>query len=490
MKNKLGCFFVIGLAFFCQLSIIFGVTYPPLIDLPNHMARHVLEYNWLHSTLSSPFYEIHYQILPNLGGDIIVPVLLMFLMPLTAVKVFLVFCNLMFWFGGSFYILQSNHYRSSALIASLLLLPFVFNSSFFFGFLNYYSGLGLAFLVLVHFKHMWYRSHFVFTDLIFHTLLVCILFLWHLSAWGIYGLIMFCHILVDSFDRYRQQKNLSLILARAFTALLPALISLGLLCFYLFSQSIVDTENIEWGGVLRKITLPLRQFGIYNIAMGISFIFLWASAIVCFFGFRWRLVKYQINFLSICVLALASILIPDQISNESSSDLRVWPAIVICALAIIGSMSASRIRLGLVLLTLCLLTRYASIYLAWKALDERLKSAAISFNVFEPYSRVLPIILSPTAKEFPEKHFLGWAVISKNIYMPTLFANHEQPLKLKLNCPILLMKTNNAWTIEDAKVRACYDYVWVYNPKFEQLILPLSYEQVYKTIDLSVYRVH
>src|SRR5260370_37533542 len=75
-----------GAALLALFSVpVFSTVLPPLFDYPNHLARF-----WLLLTGGNAFYELRWVPLPNLGGDLIVP-LLAWLLPLDlAGKLFLV----------------------------------------------------------------------------------------------------------------------------------------------------------------------------------------------------------------------------------------------------------------------------------------------------------------------------------------------------------------------------------------------------------------
>ena len=67
-RIKLWCWSLAGLTFLVQAYLILSQEFVPLYDLPNHMARHYLEALALAGEPLPPFYDIHYQVLPNLGA--------------------------------------------------------------------------------------------------------------------------------------------------------------------------------------------------------------------------------------------------------------------------------------------------------------------------------------------------------------------------------------------------------------------------------------
>ena len=144
-----------GLTWALLLCALWSPTYVPLFDLPNHMARHYLEYLMFSGGELPRYYLIEYGVLPNLGTDLIAPPLFAAFGPLAASKVLLTLCVFLYWLGPAVFVWQHGGFSPAAFAASLLLLPWVLSSQFFWGFINYYSGIGLAFLVLVQYCRLW-----------------------------------------------------------------------------------------------------------------------------------------------------------------------------------------------------------------------------------------------------------------------------------------------------------------------------------------------
>ncbi len=155
---------------------------PPLSDYVNHLARmHVI------ATLSrnpqlAQYYEIDWQVIPNLTMDLIVPLLARFMNIYLAGQVFLV---------GMFALIVSGVLSlNRALIGRwsvfpLLAFPLLYNYVFLVGLMNYIFGIGLALWALAG----WIALRERFWPLRFALSTVCVpaLFFCHLSALGIYG---------------------------------------------------------------------------------------------------------------------------------------------------------------------------------------------------------------------------------------------------------------------------------------------------------------
>src|ERR1700683_3947652 len=90
---------IVLLTWLAQACIIWTPTYPPLVDLPDHMARHYLEAQTLAGQPLPDGYAVVWGVLPNLGGDFLIPLLLLVMSPLTAAKGFLTLSVWLYWLG-------------------------------------------------------------------------------------------------------------------------------------------------------------------------------------------------------------------------------------------------------------------------------------------------------------------------------------------------------------------------------------------------------
>jgi hypothetical protein len=156
---------------------------PPLSDYINHLARmHVL------ATLSTDpqlakFYEIDWQVIPNLTMDLIVPLLARFMNVYLAGQVFIVAMFVLIISG----ILALNR----ALIGRwsvlpLFAMPLLYNYVFLVGLMNYIFGVGISLWALTGWIVV--REYVWPIRLMLSAACVVILFFCHLSALGIYGI--------------------------------------------------------------------------------------------------------------------------------------------------------------------------------------------------------------------------------------------------------------------------------------------------------------
>src|SRR5438105_498460 len=170
-----------GVALLALFSVpIFSAVLPPLFDYPNHLARF-----WLLLTGGNAFYEVGWAPLPNLAGDLIVP-LFARLVPLElAGKLFLVLSFALI-LGGAAWLnrMVSGGWR----LWPLLTVAFLYNRQFLWGFINYLFGLGAALCGLALWLALERRD--AWSRLVAAALVALLCFFSHIAAFGVYALMI------------------------------------------------------------------------------------------------------------------------------------------------------------------------------------------------------------------------------------------------------------------------------------------------------------
>ncbi len=479
-------FFAIGV----QIVLVWSVNFPPLHDAPNHMARHFLESEYLFKGNTSPFYTIDYKILPNLGGDLVIPPLLAVFSPVVAFKVFLSLAVTLYWVGPALFIWQYGNYSAGSMAASLLLLPLNMSSAFFWGFLNYYTGVGLAFLVLVHFIATARRTRPAVLALLLHAALVTLLFFWHLAAVLIYGVVMAAYNAEILWDSWRSRTFKSGLM-RAFVLSLPIVPSLFLYGIYAATKS---TDANYWGTWLHKFTLPFVLFRTYSATADVVVGLLWLLACVAFFGLLWRGQQKLWLWIAIAAFAFLTLAVPVGWGSTFNADARLLPPLMVCILAAAGRCELYRFGQGACILLVALLIRYGSVYWAWSNLDVRLTQLDTAFQKIPAGSRVMTISGQAAdvelEKERPENVFAAWLVPLRGAFVPGLYAyRDQQPLVLKRDDKIYARLNGNEIIVDEQLTRANYDFVWIFNPGHKSVSIPNNFKKIFEGDDVMVWRV-
>lgn len=155
---------------------------PPLSDYVNHLARmHVIASIGRDADLSR-FYEIDWQIIPNLMMDLVVPRLTAFMTVYHAGQVFTIAAFVLIASGT---LTLNRVLFGSWSVMPLISLPLLYNHLFLVGVMNYLFGIGLALWGLA----LWIvlRERFWPIRLLVSAVFVMGLFFCHLFAVGVYG---------------------------------------------------------------------------------------------------------------------------------------------------------------------------------------------------------------------------------------------------------------------------------------------------------------
>jgi len=191
---------VMAAAFTLLISIpIWTHPLPPLSDYVNHLARMQVIATIAKNARLAHFYEIDWQIIPNLPMDIIVPVLARFMKIYLAGQVFMVGIFVLI-VSGALALNRALVGRWSAL--PLFAIPLLYNYVFLVGLMNYIFGIGVALWALAGWIAVRERAWPIRYGL--STACVVALFFAHLSALGIYGIGVLSYELLQLWQRRRE----------------------------------------------------------------------------------------------------------------------------------------------------------------------------------------------------------------------------------------------------------------------------------------------
>jgi hypothetical protein len=175
---------VLFVAFTLLISIpVWTHPLPPLSDYVNHLARMHVIATLAKNPLLAQYYDIDWQVIPNLTMDLIVPLLGRFMNVYLAGQVFIVAMFAMI-IGGTLALNRALIGRWSAM--PLFAFPILYNYVFLVGLMNYIFGIGVALWALAGWIAVRERAWPLRMAL--SAASVVVLFTCHLSALGIYGI--------------------------------------------------------------------------------------------------------------------------------------------------------------------------------------------------------------------------------------------------------------------------------------------------------------
>jgi hypothetical protein len=347
---------VLGMAMALALAPVFVTTIPPLADYPNHLARmHVIATRGVDADLAR-YYEIHWQIIPNLIMDMVVPLLTRVTDIYHAGQAFAVICVLLVATG----VLALNRALFGGWpVIGLAALPLLYNHIFLVGLMNYWFGVGLALWAMAAWVALRERPWRLLASAIF----AVGLFFSHIFAVGVYGLAL----LAFELWRLRQRRSVPLGARLADFAMtgLPLLPAIALL---LASPTSRLAGTNEWSLAAKVdglyfVISTYSQFVDLTLAAGLIAVLAWAA-------FLRELKVHPAAWILLGLGALVYLAMPNVTHTAYLVDQRLPIAIILIALAFIRLQAPDRLAEGGIVLALFFLlaVRIVEVGINWSVL--------------------------------------------------------------------------------------------------------------------------
>jgi hypothetical protein len=315
-----------GLAFaLIALSILplLWPDVPPLLDLPGHIGRYRVQLDLASSPDLQQYYGFHWQVIGNLGVDLLVQALAPLLGLETTVKLIVLTIPAL-TVGGLLWVAYEVHGRVPP--TALFALPFAYNFPFLFGFVNFALAMALAlnafalWLRLARLHHLWLRAG-VFVPI------SGVLWVAHAFAWGTLGVLAFSAELVRQVDNGRN------IVSAGFRAAFHCLVLTPPVALMLAWRSEAGGTTGDWFNWEAKwswIVMALRdRWQLFDISsLALVFLLLLFAAVSRKLTFSRNLVA------SALFLALVFVLLPRIVFGSAYADMRLAPYVF--AIALIG----------------------------------------------------------------------------------------------------------------------------------------------------------
>jgi hypothetical protein len=200
-RGKIAILFVVLMAI-VSIPILLHPL-PPISDYVNHLARmHIIATINTDPDLAR-YYEIDWQVIPNLTMDLIVPVFERVMNVYLAGQVYAILSFALI-LSATVALHRQLYGRWSAL--PLIAFPLLYNHIFLVGTMNYVFGIGLALWALVAWVGL--RERALALRLVVSSLFVLVLFFCHLFALGVYGLGLLAFELQRLWSAYARRRRL------------------------------------------------------------------------------------------------------------------------------------------------------------------------------------------------------------------------------------------------------------------------------------------
>lgn len=388
---------------------------PPLSDYVNHLARmHVLATLPKNPALAS-FYQIDWQVIPNLTMDIIVPLLARVMNIYVAGQVYIVTMFALI-ISGTLVLNRALIGRWSVL--PLFALPLLYNYVFLVGLMNYLFGIGVALWALAGWVALRERSwplRFVLS-----TGCVVLLFFCHLSALGIYGIGV---LSFEVWQLWQRRSDPWLGRAAAFVAGgLPFLAAAPLL----YASPTLQLASSTYWNQRGKVDGLMYVITTYSDIAAFALLAVIISSMV--WAIRHRVLRFHPMVWSLLIVgAVVYLALPQVMFDTYMADQRV-PIGVTFMLIGCGDLELRRRmvrRAFLIVLIVLIAGRSLEISFNWSQLSDSTSEMRSSLRRVLPGSKVFVAYadnsLGDDVRDFGLVHAASIATIERNALVTTIF---------------------------------------------------------------------
>lgn len=421
-----------GLAVMAAVMLVplLSVTIPPLTDLPNHISRlHILATLGDDPDLQKN-YVTSWGMIPNLAIDVLGLALTHVTSPYVAGKVFAVLAFVTALLG--MYALHYTVHRSVNVWSGAIFFV-AYNQTFMFGLLNFYFGVGLAFLLLAAWIR--YEGKRPALKLWLFPIGALVLYFSHLLAFGLYGLLIAGYEL--SVLLRDGERRVPVLLRRAIRTGWQFLFPFVLLLFTAGTGTQLS-GGTHYGSPLNKLLSLLAPFRVYVETVDlVTILFLIALVSVAWWKKQLRIGPgLGVPLLATAVLALAT---PSVLLSIFGVDQRFA---VVAAMLLFAAMRIELpVRSPAVLLLATgmalLVWRAADLTIHWRAFDAQFAELRGAAKVMDRGASVLPVQrqrgenlrIEPLGSHFTYWHAASLAVVERSLFNPQTFTARHQPIK-------------------------------------------------------------
>lgn len=328
---------------FAALASALPLLWPdvaPLVDLPGHMARYRVQLDGGQHPWLLEWYNFRWQLIGNLGVDLLVePLAPIFGLEL-AVKL-IVMAIPPLTVAGLLWIAREVHGRIPP--SALFALPLAYSYPFHFGFVNFALSMALALNLFALWLRLGRTGHLKLRAALFVPL-SCLLWVCHTFGWGVLGVLAFSAEMVRQHDRMTERvAGLSYwnrlrrghwpeAWFRAAVGCIPLALPIVLMVFWRSGEHVTGqtADWFNWRAKARWAVMILRdRWMVFDLACTAIVYLILGSA------FRDKTIAYSRNLALSAVFLLAVYLVlPRVVFGSAYADMRLVPFAV--AIAIIS----------------------------------------------------------------------------------------------------------------------------------------------------------
>lgn len=479
----------------CTLPVLFLAT-PPLIDVLGHTGRFALQTGLEAHPWWQQFYSFHWQVIGNLGADLLVQLVHPVLGLQASVRLAVILVPLI---AGSAILLLSHAFHRRVTPFAVMALTLIYGLPFTWGFLNFSLAMALALLAF----WLWLRLSQTGRPRMRTLAFLCIsLAIWtcHTFGWAFLGILCTAECLV----RAKVTERLMPALLRTGWDCLPLLAPLAPMLAWRGTASQTDTNG--WFDFAQKAEWIVKVLRLdWQLADMLSAAILLLAVVAG--GLVRRIRVAPVPAAAAALAALAFVLLPGQIFGSVYADMRLTPYVFVLGLLMLRDDGSPGLHKALMAGAVVFLTlRLALTMHVYREREMLIERQLAALQAIPEHSRVAMLVGMPCPKDWalPWYSHLGslaltrkeilvndqWANASMNpltVHYPQAgpFATDDRQLFQPARCRRLATLSQ---ALQALPTRA-FTHVWVVGAAPERIPQHIALIRVWRGDDAAVFRV-
>lgn len=488
----------------CLLYPVVSNNVPPLLDYAGHISRIAVLYDLIHGTGFSDMYRVHLAVVPNLAVDgIVLGLMELGLSVEIAGRCFLAL-TLVALASGVVVLHYATFRRFS--VWPVLALAFIYQEIFFYGFINYLFGVGLAFCS----AGLWRLTERRSLATGGAVLLICslALFFCHLlTLLLMLGMVIGMELGGLLWPGRARAEHVSRLVVAVIAGGLP-------LVLLLFAPLIADNAPPTLASAMQQLSmsaLRLRLSGLLSVAWGYNHALDLASILcvllVAGYGVVAGIARCDVRmFLPIAGLLVIYLLVPDGWFDTATLPERlpmVIAMMVVTATDLVAVRRWQRVVLPLIIVVLALV-RGTVVERAWQSANAAFAPVLAALETLPEGSRIYTAVafkgdFGAIARR-PYYELPGYAAIYRHAFYPHTFAIASQNIVIRQPAYEAAPEMPHNYRVDrpkwiapanpyDPVLLAFYDYALVVNPDYWPTQPPANVVPVLTGPDYTLFRI-
>ena len=397
------------LLFACAVPLLL-VEFPPLVDLFGHLGRYAIQTELAERPELQPYFSYRWQLVGNLGADLLVEVLAPILGLEPTVRLIVLSTQLL---AASGILAISTVLHGRITPFAICALPLIYAFPFQYGFLNFSLSMGVAMLAFGTWLHL-RQSQAAWRATLFLALAGLLAWLCHAFGWGFLGLLCGSASLHARWTQGRRGADLVLRVLADCGVLLLAIVPM-----MVWRTASAGADTNEWSVLLKIVWLTSVFRAGPPLLDWLSAGFL-AAVVVA--GFVLRPIRVHGAMAIAALLCLAAFLaLPARVFGSYYADMRLVPYTLVAALLALSAPKLSRAgkRITLIAAFLFLGTRIGATSVDFVEKDRLVQANLPALEAIPRGARVVNFAVEKCGFQWrlnPLRHLGGFAIARRSAF--------------------------------------------------------------------------